>query len=186
MRDLKQSAIVLSLIEHLRQRGSWCGETHIQKATYFLQKLMGLPLNFDFILYKYGPYSFELSDELIAMRANSLIRLFVNPPYGPTLAPGDGSEQVKNQFPRTLRQFDGQISFIANKLGQKQVSELEAISTALYVRLNEGKGLSGDQEAKLLCDLKPHIKIDSALAAVNELNGLIYESKRIHALQASP
>src|SRR3982074_3089967 len=99
MNEQTQAAILLSLIEHLKNLGSWCGETHVQKAAYFLQELMDVPLNFDFILYKYGPYSFGLSDELGAMRADSLIRLFPNPPYGPSLAPGEATEQIKKRFP---------------------------------------------------------------------------------------
>jgi uncharacterized protein YwgA len=184
MNDLKQSAIVLSLIEQLRNRGSWCGETHVQKATYFLQELMGLPLNFDFILYKYGPYSFDLNDELVAMRANTLIRLFLNPPYGPTLEPGEATEQVKSQFPQTLKKFKDQIAFVADKLSQKKVSELEALSTALYVRLNECNNLSPNHHAKLLRELKPHINERSALEAVTELNNVISESQRFQALRA--
>jgi uncharacterized protein YwgA len=181
MNELRQSAILLSLIEHLKGRGSWCGETHVQKATYFLKELLGVPLEFNFILYKYGPYSFDLSDELVAMRADSLIRLVSNSPFGPTLAPGDATEQVKKQFPRTLEKFESQIAFVANKLGEKKVSELEALSTALYVLLNEGKGLRADRRAQLLSELKPHIKPEFALNAVNELDAVISECEKSQA-----
>lgn len=177
MNEQTQSAVLLSLIEHLRNRGSWCGETHVQKATYFLQELMSVPLNFDFTLYKYGPYSFGLSDELVAMRADSLIRLSPNPPYGPSLAPGEATEQIKRQFPRTLEKFEKQIDFVAQKLGEKPVSELEALSTALYVKLREQADLPTGRHAQLLRELKPHIKPDFALRAVNELATVIEESK---------
>jgi uncharacterized protein YwgA len=181
MNEQTQSAILLSLIEHLKNRGSWCGETHVQKATYFLQELMSVPLNFDFTLYKYGPYSFGLSDELVAMRADSLIRLSPNPPYGPSLAPGEATEQIKRQFPRTLEKFERQIDFVAQKLGEKPVSELEALSTAFYVRLREHADIPRDRHVQLLRELKPHIKPDSARKAVTELANLINESQRLRA-----
>jgi uncharacterized protein YwgA len=181
MNEQKQSAILLSLIEHLRDRRSWCGETHVQKATYFLQELMGVPLDFDFILYKYGPYSFELSDELVAMRADSLIRLSQSPPYGPSLAPGLATEQIKKQFPQTLMKFEKQIDFVAQKLGGKQVSELEALSTALYVRLRE-HDVPQDRQVQLLRELKPHISPDFARQAVDELTGVVKESEGLRAL----
>jgi uncharacterized protein YwgA len=181
MNEQTQSAIVLSLIEHLRNRRSWCGETHVQKATYFLQELMSVPLDFEFILYKYGPYSFGLSDELAAMRADSLIRLSPNPPFGPSLAPGDASEQIKKQFPRTLKKFEKEIDFVASKLGEKPVSELEALSTALYIQRRESSELSEDRHAQLLRKLKPHIKLEFALKAVNELSSVIKESKSLRA-----
>lgn len=179
MNEQQQSAILLSLIEHLRNRRSWCGETHVQKATYFLQELMGVPLSFDFILYKYGPYSFELSDELVAMRADSLIRLSQNPPYGPSLVPGIYTEQIKKQFPQTLKKFEKQIDFVARKLGEKPVSELEALSTAFYVKQHENDDIPQDRHVQLLRNLKPHITPDSARSAVNELTSVINESERL-------
>jgi uncharacterized protein YwgA len=177
----KRTAILLSLIEHLRQLQSWCGETHVQKGTYFLQTLMGVPLEYEFILYKYGPYSFELSDELASMRADSLIRLSLNPPYGPSLVPGEAAGQVKNQFPRTLEQFERQIDFVANKLGDKQVSELEALSTALYVRVREDKDIPEDRHVQLLRESKPHMALELARNAVDELITVIQESQNLQA-----
>src|SRR5688572_18317834 len=179
MNEQKQSAIILSLIEHLRDRGSWCGETHIQKATYFLQELMGVPLNFVFILYKYGPYSFGLSDELVAMRADSLIRLSQNPPYGPSVIPGIAAEQIKRQFPVTISKFQKHIDFVATKLGDKPVAELEALSTALFVKRHEEADLSTDRHVLVLRNLKPHISPDLARRAVNELATVITESASI-------
>jgi uncharacterized protein YwgA len=182
MNEQQQSAIILSLIEHLRNRGSWCGETHVQKATYFLQELMGAPLNFDFILYKYGPYSFGLSDVLGAMRADSLIRLSPNPPYGPSLAPGDMTEQIKKQFPQTLKKFEKEIDFVAQQLGAKPVSELEALSTALYVKLHQQGDIPPERHVELLRELKPHIKPDFARKAVNELTDLIRDFQGVNSV----
>ena len=38
MNKLKRYAIVISMVEKLNKKGSWCGETHIQKAIYFYNK----------------------------------------------------------------------------------------------------------------------------------------------------
>jgi uncharacterized protein YwgA len=181
MNEQTQAAILLSLIEHLKNSGSWCGETHVQKATYFLQELMGVPLDFDFILYKYGPYSFALSDELVGMRADSLIRLSPNPPYGPSFAPGEATEQFKKQFPRTLKKFEKEIDFVARQLGGKPVSELEALSTALYVKLRHQGDIERERHVQLLRELKPHIRPDFAGNAVTELSNLIKASKGLSA-----
>ncbi len=35
MKRLQRDAVILSLIENLRAKGSWCGETHIQKSNIF-------------------------------------------------------------------------------------------------------------------------------------------------------
>ena len=43
MKRLQSNAVLLSLIDNLQAKGSWCGETHVQKATYFIQELFGVP-----------------------------------------------------------------------------------------------------------------------------------------------
>src|SRR5438093_5216592 len=102
MERLERDAILLSLLDSLKANGSWCGETHIQKATYFLQELVKVPLEFSFILYKHGPFSFDLSDELTAMRADSLLKIQPQGQYGPSLSLTEGSEQLKELFSKVV------------------------------------------------------------------------------------
>ena len=72
MESIKRQVILLSLIESMKDNGSWCGETHIQKSMYFLQTMFLVPTDFEYILYKHGPFSFELRDSLGDMRGNML------------------------------------------------------------------------------------------------------------------
>ena len=37
MKKLQRDAVLLSLINEMKEKGSWCGETHIQKATSLLR-----------------------------------------------------------------------------------------------------------------------------------------------------
>src|ERR1044071_9771598 len=98
MEHLQRASLLVALNEQLRKAGSWAGETHMQKATYFLQEIMGVPLAFDFILYKHGPFSFELRDELTAMRAHGFVRLEPQYPFGPTLMTAEKSELQKDKY----------------------------------------------------------------------------------------
>ena len=75
MNRTQRQAILLTLIQQLRDNGSWCGETHIQKSAYFLQELLGVPLELNVIFYKHGPYSFDLGDEVTALRCDLLLSL---------------------------------------------------------------------------------------------------------------
>lgn len=178
MKRLQRAALLISLVEALRARESWCGETHIQKSLYFLQELLGLPLGMKFILYKHGPYSFDLSNELEAMQADYLLEDELQPyPYGPKLLPGKGSPQIKEKFPKTLAKYSKQIEFIADKFGDKKVSDLERLATALYVTMNP----EGDIEnrAERVHQLKPHIKMENALSAVQEVDTIIKEAEKL-------
>ncbi len=69
MNRLQRAAVLLTLLDALKQRGSWCGETHLQKSVYILQELFGVQLGFTFVLYRHGPYSFDLSQAVDRSRS---------------------------------------------------------------------------------------------------------------------
>ncbi|MFA5383579.1 MAG: hypothetical protein WC364_02750 [Eubacteriales bacterium] len=178
MEGTKRQAVVVSLIENMGDNGSWCGETHIQKSLYFLQEMLGVPLNFDFILYKHGPFSFDLRDELGVMRSNMLVELKSKPyPYGPSYLPGEAAERLRELYPKTTKKYKPQINFISEKLSGLSVAELERLATALYVTLEEGRNQNAITRAIRINELKPHIKIDEAQKAVGDVDSLIIEAE---------
>jgi len=174
MDKLQKDVVIIALMEKLKEHESWCGETHVQKSTYFLQELTGVDLGFDFILYKHGPYSFDLTDEFASMRADGLLKIVVQPaPYGPSLLPTDAAADLKERYPKTLRDCSVAIDRIATLLGGKGVAELERLATALYVSRNVDDH-DPDALAKSIVELKPHINHAAALNAVKtvqEWNG---------------
>jgi len=172
MNRLQRAAVLLELTDRLSAGGSWCGETHIQKATYFLQELAKVPSNFDFILYKHGPFSFELRDELTAMRADGFLELRLKPPYGPSLVTTEIGQELKAEHPRTLDKHRRAIRFVAEQLATRNVSELERLATALFVTL-DGAPRSAEERAEEIKDLKPHIDLESAEAAVGEVEEMM-------------
>jgi uncharacterized protein YwgA len=174
MKRMQKDAVLLSLMNEMKAKGSWCGETHIQKAAYFLQELLEVPMNFEFILYKHGPFSFDLSDEVTAMRADGLIEYKTRLPYGPSLFPTKEGQEFLNKYPKTLDKYAGKVHFIAEKIGTMGVAELERLATALYVTLNEMN--EGKTREMWITKLKPHIKIDEAEEAVRNVDAMRRES----------
>lgn len=177
MDRLRRAAILMRLIGDLRERGSWCGETHLQKAAFFLQELMEIPLEFDFILYKHGPFSFDLRDELTSLRADELIVLVPHRRYGPRISPTDRSEYIQRLFSKTLEKYGPRISFVAQKLGPNDVTDLEGLGTALFITKRMEAGASADERAELLIELKPHISRESAVPAVKAVDRIIREAE---------
>lgn len=162
----------MTLIDALRAKGSWCGETHIQKAAFFLKTLTGVPIDFDFILYKHGPYSFDLHDELSVMRAFGLVDLEVSYPYGPRIANTKMGKNLVERFSKMPVQYQRQIDFIAEHLGDKGVVELERLATAYYVTLSHQ---DDGQEARVraIIELKPHISQENARKAVGDVDAIV-------------
>ena len=169
MNRLQKASIISELVVHLREHGSWSGETHVQKATFFLQEAAGVPTGFTFILYKHGPFSFDLRDDLVSLRADGIFELESRPyPYGPSLVPTDSSSRLRGRFPKTLKRYEKQIERVAAELGGRNVLELEQLSTALYV-VSKDDRLLADEAAREIVALKPHISNELARAAVQEV-----------------
>lgn len=173
MDRLRRAAILSSLIDRLRTSGSWCGETHLQKATLFLQELLHVPLGFEFILYKHGPFSFDLRDELTGYRADDLVILEPQWPYGPRIALTDHSLYIRNLSAKTVQRYENAISFVAEELANKGVAELERIATAFFITLRRLPQASARERAEELSRIKPHVSIEDAVAAVRQSDEIV-------------
>lgn len=178
MDRLERSAIIISLIEELRKRGSWCGETHVQKAAFLLQEIFKINLGFRFILYKHGPFSFNLRYETRAMQADRFISLDPTPPYGVSLAIEKKGTELEEDFGEFLINHNSQIEFIADCIGDMGVANLERLSTALYVT-NAQQGKDVETRSKCMKELKPHINLKEARSFINSIDDMMKKSKLI-------
>ncbi len=185
MKRSQRAALLTLLNREMLKRGSWCGETHIQKATFFLQELLGVEADFEFILYRHGPFSFELRDELSSMQADELLELTVRREgYGPTYLPTSFSETYLERFPKTTARYIRQIEFVSDELGDKGVAELERLATALFIANQEGIS-DIEQRAERLVELKPHISSADALSASERIDRLIRKSRPLRISEES-
>lgn len=179
MRRLKRAALISALADKLRQRGSWTGETHVQKAIYFLQDMLGVPIGHEYVLYKHGPFSFDLRDDLSEMRADHIVQVVPSsPPYGPRLFPGEAAEQLRAQFPQTLSRYETQLEFVADHLRDRGVAELEQLATAFWVT-RQSTSAPVEERAGLLHELKPHVGLPEAERALREIDQMAAEAPMV-------
>lgn len=172
MKEAPRAALIAELVRKLRDRDSWAGETHVQKTSYFLQEMMKVPLELRFTLYKFGPFSFDLRDQLTEMRSLDQLALEPQPrPYGPKLTVGNGVEQLRTRFPKTLRRYDGALEFVADEIGVMGVGPLERLATALMVS-RELPGAPVEERAQQLHRYKAHVGMEQAREAVLRVDGL--------------
>jgi hypothetical protein len=163
----EREAVVTTLIDELDKRGSWCGETHVQKAMFFVQEMAEVDLGFDFILYKHGPFSFDLRDELTAMRADLLLDLEVRAlGYGPRLRPMKNAWAMVKRYRDTVERVRPRIQFVAERFGDRPVTELERLGTALYVARRKKPGETPETQAQEIHRLKPHVSVEQAREAL--------------------
>lgn len=173
MKRLARAAIVTTMRDAVSERGSWSGETHLQKALYILQEGAGVPLGYNFILYKHGPFSFDLRSEITEFRGDGLLELQPQGyPYGPRLNTTDAGHRLQTKFPKTLTRYSDVISEVADLVGSKGVAELERIGTALLMLKSE-QGLTDEAAAQKIVDVKPHVSETDALEAVRMMRDFL-------------
>ena len=165
---VEQWAFVARLVEKMRENHGWAGETHIQKAMYFLHSMFKAPVSYQFELYKHGPYSFNLHDDLGRMRANRILDVQPQAPYGPSFGLGSLGEISIRRGRNAVETYGPQIDYVAETLGIKDVRTLERYATALFV-IDERPGTDRGVLARRIIELKPHIQLDDAIEAVESV-----------------
>lgn len=179
MEKLKKAAIITRLIDRLRERGSWCGETHIQKAVLLLQEMLQVPTECGYVLYRHGPFSFDLRDELTALRGNGILKLEPQyPPYGPKINVTERAGYLQGLFAKTLAEYEPRIAFIADRLEAKGVTELERLATAYWVK-KENPGAPAAERSIAVTKLKPHIDLAKAEAAVTAIDRMVEQARTL-------
>ena len=81
-------------------------------------------------------------------------------------------------FKDTLEQYQIQIEFVSEKLGDLKIRQLEKLATSLYVIKNEHKLITDDNKADFIHNLKPHISKNEALEAIKEVKEWIEEVRQ--------
>lgn len=169
MEDIKDIAKTLQLIDSLYLAGSWCGETNIQKTIYLAQAITKINFNYNFILYKHGPFSFELRSDLASFRAEGFLSFVTDVKYGPRLIVTPIGKKIISHFPKTIKEVTDKFDFIIKNFGQKKVTELERLGTACMITL-EKPNVEKSSRAEELIKLKPHISKTDAIAALDEID----------------
>lgn len=162
-------AIVLELLKLMKSASSWCGETHLQKSVFILEYgLSNSSLHYAYIMYKHGPYSFDLHDELSSMISNGMIEVESRNGYGSSLFVSDLGMRILERFPNTVGAQRDDLSMVASRFSAKTATELERIATALFVQTRY-KDLDREQQYEKFREFKPYLPEGSAERGFAEL-----------------
>lgn len=185
MKDARRATLIAALVDDLRTAGGWAGETHLQKTVYFLQELLEVPMGFSFQLYKYGPFSFELSEQLGDMRGLGQLRLEPQrPPYGPKFAIAEGASQLETRFPKTRSTYRPQLDFVVEQLSDAGVGKLERLATALLVE-SELPEADLEERVEALRAYKPHINAGQAREAFAAVDAMRHQAANLGVISAT-
>jgi uncharacterized protein YwgA len=170
----EQAAWVTASAEALNRNGSWTGRIHIHKHLFVTQVLRLAAPPFEFILYDYGPYSFDLDSQVVeAELLGTLSRSYPQPGYGPRYAPTALGLALARKLGTSERNA---IESVATQFGTRGSQELELIATCLWMercervdpgllvqRVHQAKPKYGEDQIRLA--LTETQKIAALLAA---------------------
>lgn len=169
MSSRQSYALTLRLIDSLRGKDSWCGETHVQKTMYVFSTLFHVQSDLNFTLYKHGPYSFKLHDLINDLYGLKFIEAEQRPPYGPRIRLTEAGHSFMAQIPEP----EG-LDHVTERLGKKTVQDLEKLATALMISLNYPQpGVA--ERASYLHSIKPHISLEEAEQATRGMDAMCLE-----------
>lgn len=169
--ELREAALIATLIDRVAATGRFCGETLVQKSVFFLKELFGVPLSADFRLYYYGPFSFDLRDQLQGMQADDFVKVKPHQ-YGAMFVAGERYGLLQRQFPKTIGKYEEEIRFVVDHLATRGVGQLEPLATALFLtRKHPGAGV--DDRARELHAVKPHVDLPVAIQSVKQIDAWI-------------
>jgi uncharacterized protein YwgA len=163
----------LGLLAELAERAR-LGRTALMKLLFFLQESKGVPLGYQFSLYSYGPFDSDvLADISQAERLNVLRSsvVYYQSGFGYEYSPGTDSINVKNLAGDFLREHRASIEWALNSFSEKTASELELLSTILFVaKFQNPKTVEKLVEQVEL--IKPHFSQEQIQKGFGELVGL--------------
>lgn len=145
---------------------------------FILQDIAKANFGYKFVIYKHGPYSFDLSNELTEMRAAGILEFqFPREGYGPSIRATDFGDRVYNVNKENLEKYNAVSKFLAEWFSASDVRHLEKIATAYFVTAKNPRDPAMER-ARKLNSLKPHVDMQSAEQAVR-----IVDEKRKEAKQ---
>jgi len=137
---MSETAWILHALTELKQQGSWAGRTHLHKILFLADRLLDAKQPFEFELYRFGPYSFELDACVRNLDAAGLVEKDYSDSgttYGPRYVP---FEDWQSAIPTELDIPEDQkqkLQQIAKAIGNRTSSDLELIATCLWCEHDE-------------------------------------------------
>jgi uncharacterized protein YwgA len=125
MRNELRVAAIVALVQNAQTR---LGKTQVQKLVYFAQDC-GIPLNYKYEIYHYGPYSFELSHDIGSLDSLGVLSVANEPSgYGFDISVGRFAEKFKLE-----PKYQKKIEKVIGQFGLNTAAQLEVKATIHFV-----------------------------------------------------
>ena len=185
MKQEDRVKFICFLLNALKGKSGWAGMTHLQKGCYIAQEMLGVPLDCKFIQCVYGPYAFDLRDEIYMINDKFILSEgFAEDGYGNSYDLYEDIEEYVQENKDDYK-FKDEIDFISRWFLNKKIGRLEKLAAAYMI--NEKYPDAGREERmkKLLgwkpftTELQAKKSFDEVEVKVKEVEELEFINKKI-------
>lgn len=175
--DQKRQALILFIVRKLSEQKGWHGTLFVQRFIYLLQELLDVPLDLFFILYKHGPYSFELEEILTFLLERRFLKLKVpRNQLSPTLVPGRHAAYYDKKFKMEKSLLDPKVAWLIEKVNKIPFGELTLVTYALYMlKQLQSQGKDEKDLVSEMHKLRPVFSEKAITEAADTLKQLMHE-----------
>ena len=152
----RELAVITQLVSQASQN---LGRTALMKSLYFLKTLRGVPLNYNFSLYTYGPFDADVLDDLQYAESLGMVRSKVVPyptGYGYELKKGPNAAAACKEESPFLTKHKKDIEWVLKEFGTRTAADLEMLSTLVFADFSAG-------------EQKRHVSLDEIVSKVGEI-----------------
>ena len=178
MERYERLALVAATVDALNQHDSRASRAHVHKTMYFVQRWSGLEPPYSFIIYQYGPYAFQLDEDIGELLSfSALSSEAARDGYGVRYATGKPARSLVADYERALAPWQPVLEFAADQLGTRKSNELQLLGTTAIVLGSLGEV---DQRAIVaeVRRLKPQYSESEVEQAIREVKALDAEAER--------
>ena len=169
MPDLREERMALISVLAGGAPHGYLGRTAVMKLLFFLQVLRGVPLDYRFSLYSYGPFDSDVLADLATAESLGALESTVaeyRGGYSYRIAPGPNAKWLQDRNEESLDEYDNDISWVLERFGSYSSAHLELLSTIVFVdreAASSGEDLSLRDLAEIVHEVKPHFTRDQII-----------------------
>jgi uncharacterized protein YwgA len=164
------------LSELVAQAPNKLGRTAIMKLAYFLQTLKGVPLEYDFKLYTYGPFQSDVLNDVSQLESLGALKsemISFASGYGYEFTVGTKRENLLKLTGNPQDTYQEEIKWVLEEFGGKKAGDLELLSTIVFAdqeAAQKKKPISHQDLARQVKEIKQRFTEDYILQKIKDLD----------------
>ena len=151
-----------NILYELAQKAPGLGKTAMMKYLFLLQQVYKVPLDYNFEIYTYGPYSSEVMEDMDFAKRQNIISMEAKS-YEFGIAYSINANDYDSFHKDSDSPFKTEISELLRFFGHRTAKELELLTTIVYLYRNSRMNAwdcSKETIANDVYEIKPHFSLD--------------------------